>query len=77
MTMKFHQPGETLRGSGTCGSRDHRTLELGIGVLVKIRAGKARFAQRKGRGQRRGGKKYCLYVCGGRCVGGCGGSDVR
>lgn len=66
MIMEFHQPGETLRDTGACDSRDHRTLELGIGVLVKIRACKARFAQRKGQGQRGGGKKCCLYyACGG------------
>lgn len=62
MKIKFHQPGETKRDTGIYDMKDHRTLELGIRAMVKIRTFVTSLAQRKGRGQK-GWRKEEQFVC--------------
>lgn len=64
MKMKLHQPGKTMRGTGICDMRDHRTLELGMGDLVEIRTFEASLTQREGGEEKRwrGEDSLCVWV---------------
>lgn len=66
------QPGENLRD--TCiDIRDHRLLDVGMAVLVKIRTFEPRLTEKKGEDRKVKGKKYRLGLC--RWWGGSGESD--
>lgn len=58
--MKLHQLGKTRRGTNTCATREHGTLQLGERVLEKIRTFEARAVQRKG-----GENREVQLVCAG------------
>lgn len=63
MKMKPHQSGKTMRDTGIYDMRDYRTLELRVGVLVKIRTFEARPAQRKEWGQKEEERGTVICVC--------------